>query len=219
MDRIPFSAYDFFGYLASGFLLIATVDFGFDLHWLFVNDPGIVLGLFWVSAAYVVGQILANPSAWLLERKIVGKILGKPNVNLFHDRPDKWRAKLFPGYFTPFPAATRSQILERAEKEASIEEAGEELFFHAFGQVKRDEWTMPRLNNFLNLYGFCRNISFSALVGAVVVVAGACWSNDPTKLVWLPIALLVSVGMLYRYLKFFRHYSVEVFISYSAISE
>lgn len=35
------------------------------------------------------------------------------------------------------------------------------------------------------------------------------------KLSWATLAAVVSIGMLYRYLKFFRHYTMEVFQTYA----
>ena len=36
---------------------------------------------------------------------------------------------------------------------------------------------------------------------------------------WALAALGVAVGMLYRYLKFFKHYTSEMFVSYSELPE
>lgn len=39
------------------------------------------------------------------------------------------------------------------------------------------------------------------------------------RLVAIPAALLATIGMFYRYLKFFREYTVEVFRSYAESEE
>jgi hypothetical protein len=63
----------------------------------------------------------------------------------------------------------------------------------------------------------------ASLLAAVVLVAGALWSwhrgrdDGAPRLYWASIAIVVAVGMLYRYLKFFRHYTVEVFITYAEL--
>ena len=71
MNRIPFSVYDFFGYLASGFLLIVAVDYVIGEQWVLREDLSVVLGLFWIVVAYIIGQIIAGiaatalaPNAW-----------------------------------------------------------------------------------------------------------------------------------------------------------
>jgi hypothetical protein len=97
MNKIPFSIYDFFGYLASGFLVLMAVDYVSARDWLIGGQLSTVLGIFWIVISYILGQILAGPSAWLLERIIVGKWLQRPNVNLFRDPPRKWWVRFFPG--------------------------------------------------------------------------------------------------------------------------
>lgn len=213
MNRIPFSVYDFFGYLASGFLLMVAVDYVVGEQWMLQEDQSVVLGLLWIVAAYIIGQIIASPSAWLLERMVIGKWLIRPELNLLRDPPKKWWAKLFPGYFTTLPVAIRNRILEKAEVEG-ISEPGQALFIHAFGKVKADENAMARLNTFLNLYGFCRNISFACLLAAIVLIVGTWGGGNLDRLPWVFVALVGSVGMFYRYLKFFRQYSYELFVTY-----
>jgi hypothetical protein len=42
------------------------------------------------------------------------------------------------------------------------------------------------------------------------------WSNHVAQQFhWALLALLIGLGMLHRYLKFFRLYNVEVFVAYS----
>ncbi len=228
MDRIPFSVYDFFGYLAPGFLLLAAIDFlwleGVLLH----SDPGVILGLFLVTVAYIVGHILAGPSAWLLERIIVGKMLAMPNIHLFNDGSEAsdeseasdaskaWWSKLFSHYFTPLPKVTQAKIKKKAKVEG-ITDTGEALFLHAFAKVKADAETMARLNIFLYLYGFSRNISFTLLLVSLLIAVGSLMSGTWDMIPWASGALVGSVAMFYRYLKFFREYSHEVFITYAAL--
>ncbi len=216
MTRFPFSVYDFFGYLASGFLLLETVDYVVDGQWILVDSSSVVSIAFWTIVAYITGQILASPSAWLLERTIVGRLLQRPSINLFRDAPKYWWTKLFPGYFTPLPVAIREKVLQTAESDG-ITEKGEAIFVLAFGKVKSDKDTMARLSSFLNLYGFCRNVCFTSLLATLLVAIGSFWGGSLEKLPWALIALVGSAGMFYRFLKFYRQYSYELFITYAAL--
>jgi hypothetical protein len=216
MNGIPFSVYDFFEYLASGFLLIVALDYSRSQQWVLRDDLSVVWGLFWVIIAYITGQILAGPSAWLLERIIVGRWLMRPSTNLFRDPPNKWWARLFPGYFTPFPQAIRNKVQDKA-KANGISEIGEALFINAFGQVKTDERVMARLTAFASLYGFCRNVSVACLLAASIIGIGSWQTGAMHKLSWALVALVGSIGMFYRYLKFFRQYSYELFITYATL--
>jgi hypothetical protein len=114
MGRIPFSVYDFFGYLASGFLFLVSVDYFVGKQWILDKEFSITLSLVGVVLAYVIGHIIANPSAWLLERIVVGKYLRYPSKNLLRKRPRVRSAKLFPGYYTPLPPIIRNKILKKA---------------------------------------------------------------------------------------------------------
>jgi hypothetical protein len=223
MNRIPFSIYDFFGYLAAGFVLILSVDYAFQGGWLLRDNLGTVLSLFWLLAAYVAGHLIAGISSALLEQGLVRSILGSPEETLFHDHSNsRWR-HVFPAFFRPLPKETRHRVLQKAARLAAIDEPGRGLFFHCHPIVKRDQPTLERLNTFLNQYGFCRNLSVASFLAAIVLLVGALWSwrsgqdEGAPRLYWAGIAIVVAIGMLYRYLKFFRHYTVEVFVTYAEL--
>lgn len=73
---------------------------------------------------------------------------------------------------------------------------------------------------FLNLYGFSRNISMTALLAVPILIAGMISTGfEKHKLYWIIIALAIFVGMFYRYLKFFKHYTEEVFRAYAEAPE
>jgi hypothetical protein len=214
VNRIPFSVYDFFGYLASGFLLVAAVDYIVGDGWVLHNTLGVALGVFWLLVSYITGQIIASPASFFLERLLVSKWLKQPSINLLQERPRTWRAWAFPGYYTPLPKPTQERVREKAKVD-KVNETGEALFIHAFGEVKKDEKNMPRLNTFLNLYGFCRNICFTCVVVTLVIMIGSLALGTPEKLYWALASMAAAVGMLYRYLKFFRQYSYELLITYA----
>lgn len=83
-----------------------------------------------------------------------------------------------------------------------------------------DAPTLVRLGTFLNLYGFARNMSLATLIVAGALLAGTLTGNAKTGMLiapgwWAVGALVASVGLLYRYLKFLRQYSVEMFVGYA----
>jgi hypothetical protein len=139
--------------------------------------------------------------------------------------PHGLKRGLFPIYYKPLPQQTRARVLEKAVKEG-FAAPGRALFYHCLATVKKDKTTYERLTSFLNLYGLCRNVCMAALIAAPVLVWGAyrdvtwggwrLWGELHTdRLLWALAALGCAAGMLYRYLKFFRHYTQEVFVSYS----
>ena len=79
---------------------------------------------------------------------------------------------------------------------------------------------MSRLDNFLNLYGFCRNMALVAFVDAALFYWSYLQPNGPSEhLLWSRLSLIVAIGMTLRYLKFFRLYANEVFTSFAYARE
>jgi hypothetical protein len=180
-------------------------------------------GLFWLVVAYVTGHIVANISSFFLERLLVQRLLGRPHQVLFEaPTPRKW-TRLFPDYYEPLPQETRERVLKKADERAGITQPGPGLFFHCFAFVRGDEDARGRLDSFLSLYGFSRNVATAAAIAVLVLAAGLI-SMDSVEVAlrsfefrWAVAAVIAAVGLLYRYLKFFRLYSVEVFVRYAEL--
>jgi len=218
--KIPFSIYDFFGYLGSGFVLLCAVNYAFDGGWLIKKDLWTVHVAFWTMLAYIIGHIIANISSFLLEHKFLREVLISPEETLFDEEKRKgfW-PKLFPIYYKPFPEETRKRVLIKAKK-AGINNPGRGLFFHCHPLVISQKHTSARLGTFLNLYGFSRNISMAGLLAASVLIIGMISTGfSVQKVWWVIVAIGVTFGMLYRYLKFFKHYTEEVFRAYAEMPE
>lgn len=214
--KLPFSNYDFFGYLACGFLVVCATDYAFDGHWVLGHEKVFPAdAAFWILVAYMLGHLIAQVSSATLENWFVNGILGDPaDVLLGGPSSTKWR-KLFPGYFIPLPNQTRQRVFERAAAKGVIE-AGRPLYFHCHPIVIREKHVLERMNSFLNMYGFCRNMSMSILLCIPVLLLGIIVKGGcQLKLLWTMMAIIAAVGMFWRYLKFYRLYSVEVFRSYA----
>ncbi len=219
MDKLPFSVYDFFGYLSAGFLLLVGLATAFvgeaPLHF----APNFIVGTLFVVLAYVLGQVIANLSGFLLEGLIVAKLIRRPTPHLFGEFNMGWRKSIFPGYCKALPGSTQKRVRARAEQLGAETDAGWALFMHCHAHVKKEPTTQERLDTFLNLYGFCRNCSLALLIAGGALIAGSLLGSAETGLVspgwWAAGAFVAVVGLFYRYLKFFRHYAVEVFASYA----
>src|SRR5262249_54722361 len=98
-----------------------------------------------------------------------------------------------------------------------IEEVGEALFLHVRYSpiVTTNDKIINRLSTFLNQYGFHRNLSFASLLVAVGLIVKIKTSTvDPELVTYARVAIIGSVLLFYRYLKFFRQYSYELFNCY-----
>ncbi len=231
MDKLArFSDYDVFAYVASGLSALVVWDSIFSTHYVLGVQWTVASGTLTIATAYIVGQILAAPSGWLIERRFVHYVLFRPSVILMNGRNLGWRRflkkTLLQDYYTPLDAGLQRKVRERATADRNEEVTGESLFWCAFPIAKQDPNVYARMDGFLKLYGFCRNMTFVGLAGAGFFAVNAVldwmrlgWSNHVVQqLRWALLALLVGFGMLHRYLKFFRLYNVEIFVAYSEAS-
>lgn len=240
MKVIPFSFYDFFGYLAPGFLALAVFDLVFLNQKLYnETNKDIAFWVLLVGGAYLIGQVLAFFSYHFYERHIVRKWLQKPATNLLLNRKAGLGGKLFRQYFDSFPKQIREKILEKANgeyleipqlHEASLsnkEYKNEEitntikrdlkaLYLHTYSLVKLNELAMAQQDTFLKLYGFARNISLSSLIVIPLIIFQSirCFSQNWH---WLVIFPITGIAMFYVYLKFYRWHTRELFLAYSEL--
>lgn len=180
----------------------------------------IVQGVVAVSMAYVVGHIIASLSSWVFERGFAGKILGYPRDVLFNKfHAPRWLRMLLGTYFKPLPNEIQIVALHKSEK-VGVKDPGEALFLVAFAYARQNQAVMDRLNNFLNLYGFCRNIALVAFIDAAILYWSHMQPNRPSEhLIWAWFSLFIGVGMTLRYLKFYRLYASEVITAYACRQE
>jgi hypothetical protein len=217
MDKIPFSVYDFFAYLSSGAVLVATADYVWGLGLLSDRAIGAALAVALLTITYVVGQTVAQFSSLFFEQIVVDRILKRPSSLLMGAKPTlrafKW---LFPNYHRPFATSTQENVRTQAASRDCLVE-GEGLFQHAYPLVTADERAQARLDDFRNQYGFARNMAFAFVVAAAAIVLASWCGQQHLRLRWALLAFVASVTMFYRYLKFFRQFSYELFLRYAAL--
>lgn len=210
MDKIPFSIYDFFGYLFAGFLLLVGTDYAFTLRWIIGRNMEAGDAAFWVVASYVIGHVNAHWASWLLENKAVRK-LGYPSANLFGEKV----TRPFKHYRAPLPVVTATRIRDKYARMIVGAGEGEDMFLYCYHLVKEQcPQAVARLNIFLGLYGFCRNISFASAAISLMLGAAAIIHKRPDFVLPIIACVVVSFTLFFRYLKFYRLYSVELFTSF-----
>lgn len=215
-QKIPFTSYDFWAYLSAGFMLLFAIDQAVGAKLLMRNSWTVVQGVIAVSVAYTVGQLVASFSSWIFEKVLVGKLLGYPRNVLFgQPRAWPWVQRLLPSYFEPLPPETQKAVLKKGGK-MGVTQPGEALFWPAHTAGRAMPAVATRMDNFLNLYGFCRNAALVGLMDAAILYWSYLQPQGPEDhLLLARIALVAGLGMTLRYLKFFRHFAVEVFTSYA----
>jgi len=219
--KIPFNVYDTFGYLVSGFLVLVAVDYSINgARILGGPAPTLYLTTLFVIAAYLVGHLVSHLAEYLLQSRLTRRGLGvSEELLLSTEKPTHLARHLVPGYFIALPPDTVSQVIQKAAAEG-VTSRGRALFLFCWARVKSDPEVAGRLATFLNLYGFARNACFALLIaGALVAVRFLGWPVNgswPWWALWAAAAIVVGAGMYYRYLKFYRLYGAEVFVSYLA---
>jgi len=215
-QKIPFTSYDFWAYLSAGFLLLFAVDSAAGSKLLMRDNWTLVQGIVAVSLSYAVGNIIASMSSWVLERGLIGKVLGYPRNVLFNKpKAPQWLRTMLGAYFQPLPNETQLAALDKSQK-VGVTAPGEALFLVAFAYARQTPAVMARLDNFLNLYGFCRNIALVAFIDAAILYWSYMQPKGPSEhLLWAWIAFVIGVGMMFRYLKFYRLYASEVITNYA----
>jgi hypothetical protein len=216
MSQIPFTIYDFFAYLSSGAVLVATIDYLYGYQWLLRDQLTPVLALFLIFLSYLVGHAVAHFSSPILEQFLIGKILKRPSLILMGEKAARILNRIFSGYYKPLPQGTQERIQKQAQGRG-FTGSGESLFLHAYGLVTQSEQAQKRLDEFRNLYGFARNMALTLLVSAILLLFGHNDSNTPSVYWWAAIAGSLGLTMLYRYLKFFRQFSYQLFIMYAEL--
>ena len=103
------------------------------------------------------------------------------------------------------------KILEKLSK-YGIEEHVEARFHHVRTLSKQNEETWERIKIYINLCGFCRNTSLALLISSIFL---RIFIQSNSEYFFLPyIVFIGAIGMFYRYLKFFRLYSYELYTTY-----
>jgi hypothetical protein len=217
LDKVPFSVYDFFAYLSSGAVLLATADYVMGLGLMDRKDVPPLLVAVLIILAYVSGHIVAHFSSFILEQLFVGRLLKRPASILLGESPrSKILRWMFRNYFRPLPVSTQERVHAQA-KLRDVAARGEGLFLHAYAVVTASPTQQARLDEFRNQYGFARNMSFAFIVAALTIGIAHRIGHQMVQLRWALPAAVAGLALLYRYLKFFRQFSYELFLRYAEL--
>lgn len=212
--KIPFSFFDFFGYLFPGFIFATAII------WLLIpNDPVTKIIDFFNSikdfkyifsfvifiVIYGFGHVVSSFASYLFEGILIAKWLGYPSDNLFKNKSkNTW---LFSSYGQNY-----SEQFRVAFNKTFTENFGEfgnyDKFMICFNLVKEKcPATTGRLAVFISLYDFSRNSAMALIPLALVSIFQGYYLYG--VIIFGMACLFIS-----RYLKFFRIYGDEVFRSF-----
>lgn len=220
----PLTDYEFYAFLTAGMIVIASVDFAFCGSSLLSRSSWTVAsGVFWIAAAYLTGQLTAGPSSSFSEHLAGKRIFRTPGDVLLGFTAPRRRERILCALsgareYQAFPTAIANSITSKASLLLGAEPItdAETAFQVAFPRARRSVDTAKRLDNFGNVYGMCRNVSFAALIATAVLMTGAVLHDD-AKSAWCGLgAFVLALGMFGRFMKFYAAYSREVFRTFNS---
>jgi hypothetical protein len=216
----PFTDYDFYAYITSGVIVIAGVDYAL-FGGVLVNrtEWTVVQGIFWTMISYLVGHISAGLSSFALEKTLAKKMFRAPESIILGLQKPRWFERVFKSLlaseYSAFPQANCDDILDKLAVSLKCDRASvtdpEAMFQTAFGIARYEPTSEVRLNQFMNLYGLCRNVAFAFLLVAILLIWKRFYNPTPMDDWLLTGATIMVVGMFGRFLKFYSAYTRETF--------
>jgi hypothetical protein len=226
--RVPVNrtstAYDVAGWLVSGFLILAACEAAFDGRWLFERNSTPAAICLCGTLALCIGRLVSSASRLLIEDWFVGGFLPRPELYLLSAASclrRGWKPIIFSSYFRPLPEDALELIARATKRETSGERTGP-IDPPAYGRYWADEYERNRLLQFCRFY---RTMCVGLLVVAAILISGIIWHSlfsswgqaESRKLGYSLLALLESVGMLYRYLHFLRKHAAAVLVGLAGL--
>lgn len=235
--EVPFTLYDFFGYLLPGLTFGALLFLSFDLPKAVEYARHTILGLepkptfsfllsdiiklldqspFFISVlaiviAYILGHIIASLSSFLFEKIVVLNWLSYPTENMFQLKERKH--PFFPNYRRGYTKKFIKSFRKHFESSFGIPlKNPNDVFWITFEFVAHNcPSAFARSMHFLNLYGFSRNLSMTFLSAAVFLLSYEIANGLMINWLFLSIYTAISFSLFWNYLRLFRRLNDEVF--------
>jgi ABC-type transport system involved in cytochrome bd biosynthesis fused ATPase/permease subunit len=236
--KIPFTLYDFFGYLIPGLTFLSIILFSSDIpnaielivqklttansispHYFVLNDilnifkqsPFFVTSLILLTS-YICGHIIAVLASLFFERLIVERLLNYPTNNLFYSQKLKHKY-IFPKYRRAYSKEFIDKFTQIfSDKYGLSTQDANDTFWISFEYIANHcPNAFARSIHFLNLYGFSRNLSMSFLLSCLIILLLSCVYNFPINLLLIILYIIISFALFWNYLKLLRRLNDEVF--------
>ena len=239
--KAPFNAFDFFGYLVAGFVVLTALAYGWPglaKPWELATTNATNTATritFYLVVAYIVGQLMAFASNMLVYEPIHRRTRWLSLAMLYRALPE-WakeriekEATLTGGEHggsltTPRQKVARQWLIVGQKKKdyRDDEDAAGKLMAMAEAIVRKDKDAATTLERFGSLYCFCRNTSMAFVMAALVVIFR--WSQvnqqlpkgSPRQWVLAVVLLAVAAALVQRYVRNDRIYTRYTFLACAA---
>lgn len=226
-----FWAYDVFGYLLPGLVLMALVASG-------GGTTGTAIVSLWTSEhwqnvfvvagfAYVVGHIVSAISSWLLERQLLRRCYGWPTQRMFEQMHTQgWFSRsvagatlwMIPEYDRAYSSSFRDRFdaaFHRRLGDPPVEY--HDRFWLAWNYVAQHHLIAHRrATHFLELYGFCRNLAMALLLACGLPLIPT-WTLPVEWWKWYPVCAGSALFLFSNYGKLLRRLNDEVFRAFVSL--
>lgn len=216
--RTYFWAYDIFGYLLPGLLMLFALTYPNQrgrmlLDEVWSNAGRLQSAVLILFACYAAGHLVAAISSWFLERQILRNAIRYPTEHLFASTEGgNWLTRiLLPGYFRSYSSEFKGRFNLKFEEIFRISTPDvHDRFWLAWSYVSlHHPAAYRRSTHFLELYGFARNMSL-ALTAAALAPIEPGWASPIPVVLWISACLLSGALMFANYAKLLRRLNDEV---------
>lgn len=219
-DWFPLTNYEFYAFVSAGMLLVAAVDYCLA-EAVLINriEWTVVQVIFWIIVSYLVGHICASASSIILEQFVTRRLLRSPVEVISGLSERRWidHAVSFLAAakreYAPLPEPLRKKLLNKiasAVDRPAQSLSADTVFEASFSSARTNPDTAARLDQFLNSYGLCRNVSFVSFIGVGLLARRYCMTPNEHDLILLIAAVIMAFGMYGRFFKYFAAYTREV---------
>jgi hypothetical protein len=214
----PLTDFDFYAYVMSGLALLIALDYAYPgsdliLKWDWTVPQGIALA----AAGYVVGQVTALLSGWLLEHRLLRKMKSPSGIMLGFDEAGKLerllRALTGTRYFERLSEPLVKSVkcnAARAYRCRPGELDRETIFQYGFAVARCSEDTCRRMDRDRRDYEFGRNMALVAFISGVALIGRYALLHDNAAISWSVLALATSGAMFVRYVRYYTSYHSQI---------
>lgn len=236
MDNLTSSQnlYTIFGYLFPGFLLVTLFVIDVDLNSFLNNkneelkiesilnffsqgtmsDFKIIPFFIFMFFCYLMGHIISAISSIIIERIIVKNMLGYPSENLLKE----CNKKEYLDFKKPFSKSFIKKLKQKIESKFNVKDENEYYWLCYTSILNEKPHLTNRIQHFVNLYGFSRNITAAFFIYVFLRISILTWciNIDFDKYTLLINFIFVFCGILmfWNYLKLFKRQAVDIYITF-----